>query len=76
MSWKDWLDHNTDKFILVALFVALLLLVLHLIHSPGTSPENLSWAREAAGTVLGAIIGMITGQSLAARRAAQEKPKE
>ena len=68
MSWKDWFQANSDKLILLGLYMVSLSFVLHLEHLSGATAENISWAREAAGTVLGAILGLITGASLAGRR--------
>jgi hypothetical protein len=68
MDWKEWLQRNADRLILMVLYMGSLSFVLHLVHSPNVSAENISWAREAAGTILGAILGLITGASLAGRK--------
>ena len=71
MSWKDWFQQNSDKLLLFVLYLVSLSFVFHLLHLHAAPPETVSWAREAAGTVLGAILGLITGATLARR----EPPK-
>ena len=67
MLWRDWIQHNADKILLVFIWLVTLSFVWHLLGRPGISAENISWAREAAGTVLGAILGLITGVAMARR---------
>jgi hypothetical protein len=64
VPWKDWLQHNTDKFLLVFLWVVSLYFVRKLIFTAGVAPENIAWAREASGTILGSILGLITGVAI------------
>lgn len=59
-----WLRENFDKLLLSVLFVGLVCLVLFLsVQKIGNG--ELSWAREQSGTVLGALLGLITGRALA-----------
>lgn len=64
MTWREWFQQNTDKLLLSVIWFISLLFVLFLILRSGVSPENISWAREASGTILGAILGLITGVAL------------
>src|SRR5207249_4185498 len=71
-SMKQFADENFDKLLLVALFACLIMLVLHMEHHQGDR-EQLSWAREQSGTVLGALLGLITGHALAKREPPEGK---
>lgn len=65
-DWGKWLRENSDKFVLLVLFGLLVLLVVHMTHDAKDS-DAILWARELAGTVLGALLGLITGHALASK---------
>lgn len=60
----QWLRASFDKFLLAALFAAGVVLVLHMSHDKADT-DVIGWAREQSGTVLGALLGLITGRALA-----------
>lgn len=62
-SWGQWFRSNFVLFLLVFLFMGLMALVLHMAHD-AVDKEHVLFAREQAGTVLGALLGLITKESL------------
>lgn len=66
-EWGRFLRYNFDKLILLALFVYVFQQVVHFSHD-GRDSDHILWARETAGTVLGGLLGLITGHSIAAAR--------
>ena len=67
MFWKEWFRQNSDKLILLVVWLVCLSFVWRLMQANNVPAETVSWAREAAGTVLGAILGLITGAALGSR---------
>lgn len=63
-SWGQWFRQNFDKILLAVLWIGALLFTLHMMHD-SMDKDNVAWGREAAGTVLGALLGLITGSRLA-----------
>lgn len=59
-SWGSYF--RSDKVLLVALFL-LLIGMTAFIASHANDPQNMSWAREQCGVILGALIMLITGAS-------------
>jgi hypothetical protein len=74
-SWAQWLRHHIDKFLLLVLVLVMLGVVLHVSHDQADK-DLLHWAREMTGTVLGALIGLITGELRAQAKAAPTVPAE
>jgi hypothetical protein len=66
-DWGKFIRDNFDKLLLLALFVFCAFLVIHMTHDARDN-ELVLWAREISGTVLGALLGLITGHALAASR--------
>jgi hypothetical protein len=66
-SWSKFVQENFDKLLLVFVFLACIVLVVHLVHD-ARDQELVLWGREIADTVLGALLGLITGHALAASR--------
>lgn len=58
---------NFDKLLLALIFFGAVVLVVHLTHDQRDA-DLILWAREQAGTVLGALLGLITGHALAQRQ--------
>jgi hypothetical protein len=56
-SWGQFLRNNFDKVMLFLLLLIVLGVVLYLRGDK----DNIGWAREQTGTVLGALLGLITG---------------
>jgi len=56
----DFIMGQFDKILLTVIFIGLVLLVLHMSHDSMDTPA-VNWARESAGTILGALLGIITG---------------
>ena len=67
-TWGQWFRANFDKFLLLLLFSFLISLVYHSMHSKDVDPSMVNWFREAANTIMGTLIGLITGVSIASRR--------
>lgn len=61
-----FLSSNFDKLLLVAIFAGICQMVIHLTHD-NRDGDLVLWAREMAGTVLGGLLGLITGHALATR---------
>ena len=66
-EWGKFFRDNFDKLLLFALFLSSVLLVIHLTHDQ-RDQELILWGREMSGTVLGALLGLITGHALAQSR--------
>jgi len=66
-EWGKFLRENFDKILLTSLFVYTVATVIHITHD-AKDQELVLWAREMAGTVLGALLGLITGHALAQSR--------
>ena len=68
-TWGARIWEEIDKIVLVCLYAGNCFLVLHISHD-GKDEELILWAREASGTILGALLGLITGHALATRATA------
>ena len=68
-AWSRWLRDNMDKFILLAVFVFMVFVVIHMSHD-NKDAAQLAWAREMAGTFSGGLLGLITGHALASKSSA------
>lgn len=66
-EWGKWVRDNSDKFLLAFIFAGAVTLVVHMSHDMQRDSEAIMWARETAGTVLGALLGLITGHALASK---------
>lgn len=66
-TWREFFLENFDKLLLAALFIYCTLFAVYLMamHGPG---EHVAWGREMCGTILGALLGLITGHALASAR--------
>jgi hypothetical protein len=67
-TWSSWFRDSFDKLLLFITFLITVGVVLHMVHDSKDMDEIL-WAREMAGTVLGALLGLITGHALASSKA-------
>lgn len=65
-KWSAFIRDNFDKLLLVFLFLCALSALLHLVHH-NSDMEQVHWAREVVDTILGALLGLITGHALAQR---------
>ena len=63
MKWTTFIQVNFDKLLLTVMWVVQLIVVLLLV-TVARDMSSISWARELTGTVVGALIGIITGASL------------
>ena len=59
-SWGCWFKDNSDKFLLAAITLSCYMGVLHMTHEK-VDIDNIHWAREITGEVLGALLGLVTG---------------
>ena len=57
---RQFVHENFDKLLLALLYLILLSTVLHLAHWQADQ-SLVSWARDQAGIIVGALIGLITG---------------
>jgi hypothetical protein len=71
IAWSKFVRDSFDKVLLFVLTLALIALVLHMAHDK-LDEGNVSWARELTGTVLGGLLGLITGRALASGAKSQE----
>jgi hypothetical protein len=66
-----FIDRNFDKLLLTSIFAFICIMVLHMMHDKGgIDNDHILWAREMAGTVLGGLLGLITGHMMATRATA------
>lgn len=77
IQFLDFICDHFDKLLLTSIFLILVMLVLHMSHDQADAAA-VNWAREAAGTVLGGLLGLITGGLLSrnSRSQASEDTKE
>lgn len=72
-EWARWfrelVDRQFDKLCLVAIFIYMVQVVIHITHD-NKDADLVLWARELAGTVAGGLLGLITGHALATRTTA------
>jgi hypothetical protein len=66
-TWACFIQDNFDKLLLALIFLGSCVLVIHLAHD-SRDGDLILWGREIAGTVLGALLGLITGHALANAR--------
>lgn len=59
----EFFRQNFDKLLLAAIFLYLTVLLLHMSHDPHDA-ATVSWAREQANLIIGALLGLITGTAL------------
>lgn len=59
----EWLRGQFDKIILVFMLLVMLALTIHSLHH-STDQTATAWFREQTNTVIGALIGMITGGAI------------
>ena len=60
IQFLDFICDHFDKLLLTGIFLILVMLVVHMSHDQADAGA-VNWAREAAGTVLGGLLGLITG---------------
>ena len=72
-DWGKFLRENFDKLLLAALFVYGVQVVVHMTHDM-RDVDQILWARELAGTIVGALLGLITGHALAAKASVTAQP--
>ncbi len=73
--WSKHYRDNFDKLLLFFLALALVLLVLHMSHDQA-DVSQVAWAREITGTVLGGLLGLITGRAIASATSTREEEKK
>lgn len=73
-SWGTWLRGQFDKLLLVGLFLVLMVFLLHAIHDK-LDGDHIHWIRETANTVMGTLLGLITGVRIGMSLAKQDPPK-
>lgn len=66
-EWGKFVRDNFDKLLLTALFCFSCWLVVHMSHD-GRDADIILWGRELSGTIVGALLGLITGHALANAR--------
>lgn len=60
MTWREFLQHNADKILLLIILHGMLAL---LVTNLG-NPVMIDWLKGEVGTVLGALLMLITGRAL------------
>ena len=74
-TWAQWFRSNFDKIILFIAWLVAIGLCLYLMTC-AKDASNVAWGREAAGTVLGAFLGLVTGSRLAAHSGSVGAPPQ
>jgi membrane associated rhomboid family serine protease len=77
----DLVRKHFDKLLLVCLFLFMLLFTLiavtaGVLMQGKVDQSNVAWCRETAGTILGALIGLISGMSLRGGDPIPDQPSE
>lgn len=71
-TWSTWARSKADQFLfwfyqefnkllLVLLLCVLFVIILHGLHDPSHDKDSIHWFREQANTVMGCLLGLITG---------------
>lgn len=66
-TWREFFMENFDKLLLAGMFIYSTLFAVWLMHA-AAGREHVAWGRELVGTILGALLGLITGHALASAR--------
>jgi len=59
MTWKEFFQRNVDKLLLLVVLHGMMLLMI----SEMSNPTFLDWIKGEVGTVLGALLMLITGRA-------------
>lgn len=70
----EFIKENFDKLLLTFLFLIIFSATVHMAYH-NMDASDVAWARESAGTILGGLLGLITGYRMATAAAAA-KDKE
>ena len=62
-GWGKWFRDSFDKFLLFTMFVGQVSLVVWMIRQK-TDQNYINWAQNIVSTVLGTLLGLITGKLL------------
>lgn len=62
-GWGKWFRDSFDKFLLTGLVLGQITLVVWMIRTQ-TDQGYVNWAQNLASTVLGTLLGLITGKQL------------
>lgn len=60
MTWREFLQHNFDKLLLIFLVHAIVTLMLTTLSG---NPTITAWLQNEASTAMGALIMLITGRA-------------
>lgn len=60
----DWFKSVFNVLLLAVLVCAAWSATIHLMHIPGVEASNVAWAREQTGTLIGGLLGLLTGYQL------------
>lgn len=72
MKWGEFIQGSIDKLILLVVLGCLLALI---VNSAG-NPNLVDWLKNEAGTIIGALITLITGKVVASHFLSQPDPTE
>jgi hypothetical protein len=61
---KDFIKEHFDKLLLTFLFLVMVMVTLHMAHHMDADAGDVSWGREQANLIAGALLGLITGAVL------------
>ncbi len=59
MTWKQFIQHNIDKILLIALLHVIMAFLVTVMKD---NPTLVDWLKGEASTVIGALIMLITGR--------------
>lgn len=57
----DWFKSVFNVLLLAVLCCAAWSATIHLMHLPAADASNVAWAREQTGTLIGGLLGLLTG---------------
>ena len=63
-AWLEFLERHFNTLLLAAMGLGAWYGTLHLMNMKGMDPSNVAWAREQTSTILGALLGLLTGDKV------------
>jgi hypothetical protein len=75
LAWLEFFERHFNTILLALMGLGAWFGTLHLMNMKGMDPSNVAWAREQTATVLGALLGLLTGYKIGVAVAAEQTVK-
>ena len=72
---KDFLRENFSVLLLAFMALGAWAGTIHLMHSTGMDVSNVAWAREQSASIIGALLGLLTGYKVGQASKASPPPE-